>query len=116
MIEWVIFYSDGSTFSSEDGSPDDAPALDIQVIAQKDETVGRKLLIHKDYYWYMDGRWYGGELFGLYDYLVRSGRAKFGRYVSDGTYNDAVRAAMADPRLPIKSAIHPTEKNDVKTL
>ncbi len=115
MVKWVIFYSDGSSFSSKDGSPDDAPALDIQVIAQGDETVGRKLLIHKDYYWYESDRWYGGELFGLYDYLIRSRRAKFGRYVTDATYAAAVKAAMDDPRLPVKSAVHGSEReHDLK--
>ena len=111
MTDWVVFYGDGETFSSDDGTPDEAPSLDIQVIAQADETVGSKLLIHKEYYWYEGNRWYGGELFGLYDYLVRSRRAKFGRYVSDEVYNAAVGRAMTDTRLTAKSAVHPSERD-----
>lgn len=116
MAAWIIYYSNGDSFSSDDGSPDEAPSLDIQVISQADESVGRKLLIHKDYYWYENNRWYGGELFGLYDYLVRSGRAKFGRYVTDEVFNESLKQARNDPRLPLKSAIHPTEKNFIENL
>lgn len=32
FIGWKIYYSDGTTFSSKDGKPKDAPKTDIQII------------------------------------------------------------------------------------
>ena len=117
-LEWKIYYGDGSTFSSEDGPPDDAPTLDVQVVAQRDETVGTKLVPSKDFYWWRDGRWYGGDLFGLFDHLVRHGGCvKFGRYISDERYHAAMRRAKTDLEagvLPRKSAVHSSEVGHVE--
>jgi len=110
-MRWAIYYGDGKRFSDEDGSSDDAPSENVQVIAQADETVGRKFVLHKDYYWYENGRWYGGDLFGMYDFLVRSKLVKFGRYISDEHYYAAMKRAADDQDLPHKSAVHPSEKD-----
>jgi hypothetical protein len=51
-LEWRVFYGDGSTFDNLQGSPFDAPRLDVQVIVQKNDTVGWKILNGHDYFYF----------------------------------------------------------------
>ncbi len=108
-MQWCIYYGDPENdFCSWDGDIDLAPKLDVQCINQGSEWLGREMLIQKDYYWWNsdEDRWYGGDLFGLYDYLLMPGLkvVLFGRFVNRDVYNDAVRRAQKDDRLPRKSA------------
>lgn len=106
--EWRIYYGDGSTFSSGDGPPQEAPALNVQAIVRVDTDpngVGRYVLQGFDYYWLTecDG-WYGGDLFGLFDYLAGPGwkRVLFGRSIPGPEFRAAVSAAAHDPEfLPL---------------
>lgn len=100
---WRLYYGDGSTFSDEDGPPESAPPLDVQVISHADETsareVGSVLLYAKDYYWFEAGNWYGGDLFGLFDYLLRAqgtAMVKFGRFVPRARFQAALDRATAE--------------------
>jgi hypothetical protein len=107
-VRWRIYYGDDSTFSDEDGDPSQAPALDVQVVAVADETVGRFFYSQRDYYWYDTdgGVWYAADLFGLWDYLARPGwkRVLFGRTRPRAEFEAVFRQAMADDYLPVKSA------------
>ena len=110
-MRWCLYYGDGSTFSNEDGLPADAPALNVQVISTADAVIAREvgvvLLYGKDYYWW-DGGWFGGDLFGLFDYLLcAQGRAvvKFGRFVPRDQYQAAFNKAVAE-----KHAWYPDER------
>ena len=113
IARWKLHYDDGTTFSDRDGSPSEAPVLGVQVIAQAaGSDIGRLIVQRRDYYWYDDGEWFGGDLFGLFDYLSRSqGRSivKFGRAVSQEVFQRCLDAAIADPELPKKVAWHPNE-------
>ena len=87
-MAWKIYYGNGSTFSDTDGPPEKAPALNIQVIGFTDaitaQEVGCQLLHSKDFYWWENNVWLGGDLFGLMDYLLRargSALVLFGRAV-----------------------------------
>jgi hypothetical protein len=82
MTKWVVYYGDGSTFSDQDGSPEDAPSLNVQAITCEP-----------------DGVWKGGDIFGLFDYLSRPGwkRVLFGRIVTNIEYDSAVMLARNDP-------------------
>ena len=40
-MDWVIFYSDKSRFSNEDGEPADAPREGVQAIVQNDRILWR---------------------------------------------------------------------------
>jgi hypothetical protein len=108
MARWIITYGDGATFSDEDGAPDAAPGLDVQIIAQADPDVGRRLLRQFDYYlWDADaGEWLGVDLFGLIDQLVARGVVKAGRTLPNAAYQALYLRASSDPRLPAKSARH----------
>lgn len=49
-MRWKIWYSDGSTFSDADGTPDEAPKSGVQVIHVADGRCGRRVLKLVDYY------------------------------------------------------------------
>lgn len=104
-MRWRIYYGDGTTFSSEDGKPELAPALDVQAIVQpeRDEYgVGRHVLNGRDYYVWLGAEhqdWDTVDLFGLYDYLQRPGwkRVLFGRSIPTATFREIMQRATHDP-------------------
>lgn len=111
MLNWRIYYGDGSTFSSWDGQPGDAPALNVQAIASEDLEIGRRTASRYDFYWFDAGAWYGGDLFGLFDYLQRVSPSivKFGRAVPRATFTAILARAIADIDLLPKTADDPSE-------
>lgn len=109
-MKWRIWYDDGSTFSNEDGRPQDAPGRGLICIVQVDERTGRRRLTG-DYYVWMLGRWFSVDLFGLWDYLSKQGMkvVKFGRFASYTRYAEICRRADSDPAFPARSGWHPSE-------
>lgn len=101
---WRLYYGDGSVFSDEDGEPEDAPCTNVMCAASYDEDNRRKLAHTADYYFFENDRWYGVDVFGLWDYLARPGLkvVKFGRMISDRQYREVMSFAMKD--LPIEGA------------
>jgi len=99
---WRIYYGDGEGFS---GPPSQAPARNVQLIAQSDSENGWVAISGHDYYVFRGGRWFGVDLFGLYDYLIEPGwkRVLFGRTLTSSEYNEVWRQAMSDPDLPPKT-------------
>lgn len=106
MTRWKIYYSDGSTFSDKDGDPFNAPGRGVQMIVHEHSEVGRHLLGREDNYWWSGSRWFGGDLFGLYDYLQEPGPKKviFGRVIDNESFKRITQAALNDPEFPPKSA------------
>lgn len=104
MVNWRLYYGDGSMFSSEDGGPEAAPCTGVMCAAYYDDDNRRRLAHSSDYYFFEDGRWYGVDLFGLWDYLARPGLklVKFGRMISDNQYRRVMSQAMND--LPVEGA------------
>lgn len=113
MADWKIFYSEG-TYSDEDGPPENAPKRDVQTIAVKCETSGRRIERGSDYYiWVPDrGVWRGVDFFGMYDYMIDPGfkLVLYGRVLSDKEYSEIWTRATKDPDLPPKSAYMPYER------
>ena len=103
---WRVFYGDDATYSNEDGSPFDAPALNVQCIVHSDPEVGRTIRAKCDFYWLVGDSWHGGDIFGLWDYLTRPGAKKviFGRSLAPDEYDAVLKAALTDPDFPPKSA------------
>lgn len=107
MLAWRIFYSNGSSFCNEDGEVFEAPATGALVIVQANESVGRTLLRGRDYYWFENDRWFGGDLAGLILYLVEhKGPQKIilGKFVADETFHSVIKQALDDPDFEPKSA------------
>ena len=107
-LAWKIFYGDGSTFTSADGSPYDAPRLGVQCIVGPDPDVGRYTVSDKDAYWWVEkaGRWTGGDRTGERLYMLRERHpvVLFGEWITDPEYNACIAAANADPDFPPKTA------------
>ena len=107
-MSWRVYYDDGE-FSSGDGPLEAVPTLGVQVIVKRDtadpiDNVGRRVLDRADYYWWDSDvqEWYGGDTFGLFDYLQRPGLKKvlFGRSISTERFIAIRNRALADPDFP----------------
>lgn len=96
---WRIYYDGGATFSSEDGSPFDAPAWGVLVILDKEQEREYHNPVHqRDYYLHVDGGWVGVDFTGLLDRLTAMGIVKVGRTVHEAEYMRAIEAAIRDKR------------------
>ncbi|MHC4240156.1 MAG: hypothetical protein ACYSUC_10445 [Planctomycetota bacterium] len=106
MPKWRIYYDDGTTYSDEDGPVENVPGLGVQTIIKPDNKVGREILSHQDFYWYEKGQWLAGDVWGLWDYLQRSGWKKviLGRVIPKEEFDLIYDLALADEGFPQKSA------------
>lgn len=121
VIDWKIFYSDLSSFSSEDGSPLDAPARDAQVVLvrKNDPWVypdGRAIYHGRDgwftgyYHWHDE--WVPHDLPGLLDCLgidhqsavslsfLEASCVKIGRTIPDDQFFSVLEKALRDEDIP----------------
>jgi len=106
--EWRIYYSDGSTFDSTMGSPQEAPSLHVQVVIQKDKYYGRRICRMVDYYVWSPtiNKW-----IDIFDSASLVQRAliepyivvKAGEYIEEEKYNAILIRANDDPDFPGKS-------------
>ena len=95
-----IYYDDENIY---DGPPEEAPRLGVQAIVQFTEHEGRSVYSGEDYYWWDDdGTWRGGDLFGLFDYLIRPGYklVLFGRLIHNAKYKEILDLAHKDSEIP----------------
>jgi hypothetical protein len=118
-MHWKIFYGDGSTFSSEDGTPQRAPCLNVQVIIQEDEHLIWVSQTKADYYVWDDiggvlgPRWRGVDKFGLWEYLFLVPGYKIvkaGRTLLSIDYDKIWKAAVEDPNFGRKATFARHEK------
>ena len=86
MHPWKIWYDDSTTFSSEDGNPEDAPMDGVQAILQWLPNGNYEIITTSDYYWWVEDRWVGSGLAGFERYLRKRDRLEvvviFGRWTS----------------------------------
>lgn len=109
---WRIYYADGSTFDWEQGLPAEAPGRGVICIVQPDPDTGRHRVSGFGYYWWRDHGWFGGDLFGLFDYLQDPGQkvVKFGRTVSNERFREICRRADNDADFPPRSGYRRGER------
>jgi hypothetical protein len=97
---WAVYYDDGSTWTDADGPVEDTPGLGaVVVLVQPDEGESFVIVGHDFYCWHADqGRWWGADQSGVWDYLHRPGWRKvvFGRTVSNADYGAVHARAMRD--------------------
>ena len=104
LPDWRIYYDDGSTFDSNQGSPEDAPSTGFIVAVGFDET-GKRYLMHGwDHYCYdqKSNQWWGCDLMGVFDRLRRNVMYAYkeGRTVTKTEWNVLTERAHKDPDFP----------------
>lgn len=114
-MEWRVYYADGSTFSSVDGNPHDAPFFGIIAVCQPCPDVGLETLHAFDWYFYMLGRWNGAVGHdALIDHVTAYApdleAVVVGRQVPRAQYQEIMRKALHDPDFPRKSGKHAGER------
>lgn len=94
IVRWIIWYDDGSTFTSDDGSPEIAPLDGILGIREWDDEGNTARYLARDYYeWTGDG-WRTGDLTDLEKWLRKDRPSlKYGRWAPHGIWQ-RVRAAI----------------------
>ena len=70
MARWKIWFIDGTTFDSTQGSPADAPAQGVVCIAQPDVETGREILNRWPAYYRARGRWHRASFNSVFDRLL----------------------------------------------
>lgn len=117
---WCAFYHDGSTFSNEDGGPENAPAVGVIAIVQRNRATMYQVLSGEDFYIWrtgeryvedtfpLEGKWYVATPDAYWRYMAEPGwkLALFGEYVHDELYNEI----MVRARTLKKSAAHALER------
>lgn len=82
-------------------------ARGVLCILQEDQELGWVVTSDADYYILRDGRWYGVDINGLFDFLLDTGMVLFGRMVDRGEYAAAMSEAMQDKALAEKTGWQP---------
>ena len=103
---WKIYYGDGTTFSDQDGTWEDAPLDNVQAVAVYNETWGRRVFYGTEFYLPGD-KVSINTIFGV-DYLQEHMRAhnryiKYGRTIERKIADGLFDTAMHDPDFPMKS-------------
>lgn len=105
-MDWRIYYGDGSSFDSSEGSPLDAPSYGIICAVYPDELVGRAIMHGWDWYYWVNGQWWGSDIYGVLDRMLHNlplQALKQGRNVSNQVYRKIMTTADKDPDFPPKS-------------
>lgn len=98
-MNWRIYYDDGTTFSNDDGLPEDAPGYGVLAITQDGED---EILASQDFYIYRSdyGCWIEVKTEGLIDHIVTAAHlvraVKAGRTVPKSVYKDVTKGLPID--------------------
>jgi len=85
-MDWKIYYEDGSTFSSDDGGLEAAPAFGVQCVVCTPDL------------------WGCGDIVGLVQYLAKGwGVVKFGSLTSNANYDAICLRARTDSDFDINT-------------
>ena len=102
-MNWRVYYADGSTFSSEDGKPGEAPGLGVIVIVIKHPDPREQAYIQHqaDYYIWLGYRWLACDLFRFWQYIFaekpeHSKHALAGQTINNLEYTEILRSAKSD--------------------
>jgi len=90
-----IYYTPDNWIETEGAELHGEKARGVQVILQPHPEVVVELVTSSDYYVLRDGRWWGVDIFGLFDFLLDSGLVLFGRTITRDEYAEVMRQAMA---------------------
>lgn len=107
LATWCIYYGDGTTFSSSQGNPSDAPGRNVILIAQVRDATGCDYHSGWDWYFYHeDFGWWGCDRSGMEDQMLEEWksikRIVMGRSISNEKYKDIISRAKKE--MPKQSA------------
>lgn len=104
-----IYYEGGNTYV---GAVETAPTREVQVIVQVEPEVGWSTTHSADYYVWRDGKWFGCDIFGLWDYLASDGLKKvlFGKTLLNHEFAEVFQRAKADRMFALKTGYLPNER------
>ena len=99
---WRIYYEDNSVFSSDDGTPWEAPRTGVEVIVHS-EGNGLSMMSQSDYYYFEPERapqWGGWGYCDQYGLILHMQRAKqplilFGAMIPDAGFSQIEKRALA---------------------
>ena len=105
--KWRIYYSDGSTFGSEDGTWENAPGRDVQIVLFRDPVLGWTIRHGGrggspcDYFRMgADGTVVGMDGDGMKDHVVHVlGVVKQGRMLTRAKWDNLLMQAMKDRNM-----------------
>jgi hypothetical protein len=101
MPEWKIYYADGKTFDSDDGSWEDASVEGVQAVTDSHAELGRRVWHSRDHYVRKHGEVYATDDIGA---LLRSLRfIKFGLAIGKEEFDRILENATMDPAFPKSS-------------
>lgn len=101
-LNWRIYYGDGSTFSSDDGLPQDSPPWGVVAIVSRNGDDPREISVMMgtgfDYFVWDGVDWWGGDFVGLIDRLAtRTAHVVcFGRTITTDQYQKVTQKASKD--------------------
>lgn len=120
MLDWKIYYGDGSTFSNEDGEPHTIPEgkrhnVMVCAVANKDLT-GRDCWNQSDFYIHrIDQGWVPVDWTGLLDQMLHCAHlidcVLQGRTCETEAFKEILKRARTEPGLPSKSGEQRNERS-----
>lgn len=103
MEWWRIYYTDNDVLASSYATPFNITRrADVQVIVQENKDSNWVTLSGYDYYMWDDRgggfRWFGGDQFGLYHYLLQPGEkcVLFGTHIDNDRFREIFDRARAE--------------------
>lgn len=106
MIDWRIYYANLTEYGSDHGEPWQAPATRVLAINQRplDPRERPYHVWRSDYYIWKYGRWFGVDLFALYQYLfvdqLSHPKAMLaGETVNNDIWLEVTKRIKADPEF-----------------
>lgn len=107
MVQWRIYYTDGSMFDSTMGAPEDAPGWGVAAISQQNPETGRAGVAGVDFYWWESdvGFWSGGDMIGFVEQFAAfprfRGSLKVGRTIArHADWRALKERIITDPDFP----------------
>lgn len=87
-MAWRIFYRNNFVYSNEDGPPESAPKSGVQGIV-----IPEGIIEKRDFYWWADETWWGGDLWGRIQYELEPGfkLVLLGQSDHDEAYKETIK-------------------------
>jgi hypothetical protein len=111
-MNWAVFYDDGSRFTDEDGSPEEAPSFGVIACVAPNEDMGREVIHGWDWYYFNKICFWGCDLHGYLDRQLHNlpcRALKQGRTIATPDFKAIHKKACDDPDFPVKSAKRASE-------